>query len=106
MSEAARAESGGRLHQVFPILDWLPSYRRSWLGGDVLDLELTYDLDVAAAEALLQLANRLDAAGVSLALARVHGPVVDMLERAGVVDAVGRERVGGRVEDVVRKLEP
>lgn len=84
MSEAARAESGGRLHRVFPILDWLPSYRRSWLGGDVLDLELTYDLD----------------------LARVHGPVVDMLERAGVVDAVGRERVGGRVEDVVRKLEP
>ena len=106
MSEAARAEPGGRFHRVFPILDWLPSYRRSWLGGDVLDLELTYDLDVAAPEALLQLANRLDAAGVSLALARVHGPVVDMLERAGVVDAVGRERVGGRVEDVVRKLEP
>lgn len=72
----------------------------------VLDLELTYDLDVPSAEALLQLANRLDAAGIPLAFARVQEPVVDMLERTGVIEVVGRERIGGRVEDVVRRLEP
>ena len=71
----------------------------------VLDLELTYQLDVPAAEALLLLAQRLAEAGIPLALARVHGPVVDMLEKTGVVEAVGRERVGGRVEDAVRALE-
>ncbi len=31
--------------------------------------------------------------------------VVEMLEKTGVVEAVGRERVGGRVEDAVRALE-
>ena len=71
----------------------------------VLDLELTYQLDVPAAEALLLLARRLAEAGIPLALARVHGPVVEMLEKIGVVEAVGRERVGGRVEDAVRALE-
>lgn len=71
----------------------------------VIDLELTYQLDVPAAEALLLLAQRLVEASIPLALARVHEPVVDMLEKTGVVEAVGRERVGGRVEDAVRALE-
>jgi high affinity sulfate transporter 1 len=71
----------------------------------VVDLELTQDLDVPAAEALLLLATRLADAGIPLALARVHGPAAEMLERAGVVQAVGRDRIGGRVEDAVRALE-
>jgi MFS superfamily sulfate permease-like transporter len=71
----------------------------------VLDLEMTYDLDVPAAEALLMLANRLADAGVPLALARVHGSVLGLLEKTGVVAAVGSDRVGGRVQDAVRALE-
>jgi len=71
----------------------------------VVDLELTQDLDVPAAEALLLLATRLADAGIPLALARVHRSAAEMLERAGVVEAVGRDRVGGRVEDAVRALE-
>jgi sulfate permease, SulP family len=71
----------------------------------VLDLELSDDLDVSAAEALLLLSRRLTDAGIPLALARVHRPVIEMLERTGVVEAVGRERVGGRVEDAVYALE-
>lgn len=73
--------------------------------GVVLDLELTSDLDVPAAEALGLLASRLAEAGIPLALARIHGSAIDLLERTGVVEAVGRERVGGRVEDAVRALE-
>ncbi len=71
----------------------------------VLDLELTYDLDVPAADALRLLSRRLAEAGIPLALARVHGPVIDMLQKTGVVETVGRERVGTRVEDAVRALE-
>jgi SulP family sulfate permease len=71
----------------------------------VLDLELTNDLDVPGAEALLQLANRLDAAGIMLGLARVHRPVLALLERTGVVEAIGSGNIGVRVEDVVRTLE-
>jgi SulP family sulfate permease len=71
----------------------------------VLDLELTQDLDVPAAEALLLLATRLADAGIPLALARVHGPAAEMLERTGVVQAIGHDRIGGRVEDAVRALE-
>jgi len=71
----------------------------------VLDLELTSELDVPAAEALGLLASRLAEAGIPIALARIHGPAVDLLERTGVVEAIGRERVGGRVEDAVRALE-
>ena len=71
----------------------------------VLDLEMTYDLDVPAAEALLMLATRLADAGIPLALARVHGSVLGLLERTGVVAAVGSDRVGGRVQDAVRALE-
>jgi high affinity sulfate transporter 1 len=70
----------------------------------VLDLELTQDLDVPAAQALLLLATRLADAGIPLALARVHGRAAEMLERTGVVEAVGRDRIGGRVEDTVRAL--
>lgn len=57
-------------------------------------------------EALGQLAGRLAEAGIPLALARIHGPAIDLLEKTGVVDAIGRERVGGRVEDAVRAFEP
>lgn len=62
-------------------------------------------LDVPAAEALLLLATRLADAGIPLALARVHGPVAEMLERTRVVQAMGHDRIGGRVEDAVRALE-
>jgi sulfate permease, SulP family len=71
----------------------------------VVDLELSGDLDVPAAEALGQLAGRLAEAGIALGLARVNGTTIDLLEKTGVVDAVGRERVGGRVEDAVRAFE-
>jgi high affinity sulfate transporter 1 len=71
----------------------------------VVDLELTQDLDVPGAEALLLLATRLADAGIPLALARVHRPAAEMLERTGVVEAVGRDRIGRRVEDTVRGLE-
>ena len=74
--------------------------------GVVLDLEATNDPDVPSGEALIRLASRLQAAGIPLALARVHEPVIELFERVGVVDAIGEELVtGDRVEDTVERLE-
>lgn len=74
--------------------------------GVVLDLEATNDPDVPSGEALLRLASRLQSAGIPLALARVHEPVIELFDRVGVVDAIGREFVSGdRVEDTVERLE-
>jgi MFS superfamily sulfate permease-like transporter len=61
----------------------------------VLDPELTDDLDVPGAEALLMLSSRLADAGIALGLARAHGPVLELLERTAFVDAIGSDHVGG-----------
>ena len=71
----------------------------------VLDLESTNDIDVPACDALTALAERLHGSGIRLALARVHPTVLDLLERTGVGDAVGRDLVFGRVEDAVEAFE-
>jgi len=49
--------------------------------------------------------SRRPDAGIPLALARVHGPAAEMLERTGVVQAIWHDGMGGRVEDAVRALE-
>ena len=67
----------------------------------VLDLESTDELDVPSADALRRLADRLDDAGIRLALARVHPEALEMLGRAGVIDAIGADQVYDRVEDAV-----
>jgi high affinity sulfate transporter 1 len=71
----------------------------------VLDLESTDDLDVPSTDALRQLVHSFDATGTKLALARVHPEALDMLERTGVIDAIGAERVYERVDDAVKALE-
>ena len=71
----------------------------------VLDLESTNDIDVPSCDALTTLATRLRGAGIRLALARIHPPVLELLERTGAADAVGRELIFGRVEDAVQALE-
>ncbi|RYZ36582.1 MAG: sulfate permease [Myxococcaceae bacterium] len=59
----------------------------------LLDLELTDDLDVPAADMLVGLHEDLSHRGITLALARVHRPTWRMLEHTGVLEKVGREHV-------------
>jgi MFS superfamily sulfate permease-like transporter len=68
----------------------------------VLDLESTDALDVPACDALSRLAKSLADASFELALARVRPGAQVMLDRSGVVDAIGAERVFTRVEEAVR----
>ena len=57
----------------------------------VLDLEATTQLDTTSADMMRHLADELAERGVQLYLARVLHRVVDVLERSGFVDVVGRE---------------
>ncbi|RKG84856.1 SulP family inorganic anion transporter [Corallococcus terminator] len=59
----------------------------------LLDLELTDDLDVPAADMLAGLHEDLSHRGITLALARVHRPTWRMLERTGVLAKVGPEHI-------------
>jgi MFS superfamily sulfate permease-like transporter len=65
----------------------------------LLDLSLTTDVDVPAVEAIEDLARRLTSEGTSVWLSNVHPSVLDLLERAGALDLVGRDRVYPRIAD-------
>lgn len=67
----------------------------------LVDLEMTNALDVPSADMLSELQIDLGAAGVELLLARVHPPVRDMLDRCGLTEKIGAERIVDRVLDGV-----
>jgi MFS superfamily sulfate permease-like transporter len=62
----------------------------------LLDLELTYELDVPSADMLKELHDDLRAAGVELLLAHVRPPVRDLLDRNDVIAKIGAEHIFGR----------
>jgi high affinity sulfate transporter 1 len=57
----------------------------------LLDLEMTFELDVPSADALAELKKDLERADVALLVTRVHGEVRDMLDHSGVTDKIGAE---------------
>jgi SulP family sulfate permease len=61
-------------------------------------------IDAGAAETLQSLTEKLQAAGVELHLAEIKGPVMDRLERAHLVDMIGRERIHLSTHDAMRSL--
>jgi sulfate permease, SulP family len=65
----------------------------------LLDLSLTPELDVPAAEALESLHRRLAADGIELWLCYVRPAAGELLERAGALAIIGPDRVHPRVVD-------
>lgn len=65
----------------------------------LLDLSLTPELDVPAADGIGELGTRLAAAGIELWLGDVRPVARDMLERAGVVALLGEARIYPRTVD-------
>jgi SulP family sulfate permease len=59
----------------------------------LLDIGLTPEVDVPVVEALDDLHARLGAAGIELWLSRVQPPVRALLDRAGVLEHIGVERI-------------
>jgi len=72
----------------------------------VVDAEAVHLTDTDGADILMQVEDELQAQGTALALARVHPPVLALWKRAGVIDAVGEDRVFDTVRDAVRALSP
>jgi predicted hotdog family 3-hydroxylacyl-ACP dehydratase len=67
----------------------------------LLDLSLTPEVDVPVVEALEDLHQRLTADGMELWLAYVRPDAKELLERAGVLAAIGDARIHARVVDAI-----
>jgi sulfate permease, SulP family len=72
--------------------------------GAVLDAESIHLTDTDGADILIQVAEELHAQGVTLVLARVHPPVLALWRRAGVISAIGDDRVYETIGDAVKSL--
>jgi MFS superfamily sulfate permease-like transporter len=59
----------------------------------LLNCEANVDADSTAAAAMDSLITALQQRGVVVALARVHVELADLLERAGILDLVGRDQI-------------
>ncbi len=59
----------------------------------LIDAEGITDLDTSAADILAELWSELASTGVELLMARVHGPVRDMLYRSGLEESIGPDRI-------------
>ena len=70
----------------------------------VVDMEAVTDVDSTATESLLELVAEVHRRDVGFAVARLRQPVADYLDRAGVLDLVGRDRVYLQVDDAVAAL--
>jgi SulP family sulfate permease len=57
----------------------------------VLNVEANIEIDITAADGLRELARELGDRGIHLGLARVKNDVYQPLERAGVIDAIGKD---------------
>ena len=67
----------------------------------LLDLEMTFELDVPSADALADLKEELERSNVALMVARVHGDVRDMLDQSGVTEKIGIENIYHYIMDGV-----
>ena len=67
----------------------------------VIDADAVHLTDTDGADVLIQLASELRSRGASLALARVHPPVLALWRRAGLMQVIGDDAVFETVRDAV-----
>jgi len=67
----------------------------------VIDAEGISDIDTTATQQLGELLDHLDAVGIEVSWARVRRPVLDMLERSGLIDRIGTDHIFLEVDDAV-----
>lgn len=72
----------------------------------VIDAEGVSDIDTTAIEQLGELLDDLAAAEIDVALARVRKPVRDMLDRSGLLERIGTDRIFLEVDDAVAAMRP
>lgn len=74
----------------------------SELNGLVLSMEGVDFMDIEGADALKKVANNGRALGIDLHLARVKDRVLDILQRDGVVDVIGADRIHPDIDEAVK----
>jgi MFS superfamily sulfate permease-like transporter len=72
--------------------------------GIVLDMEGTNIIDLEGSDALHEVLKELRAIGIELHLARTKDEIEDRLERHGVLETLGRERLFDYVHEAVEAL--
>ena len=66
-----------------------------------IDAEGMSDIDTTAVQQLGELLDELDAPDIAVSMARVRQPVLDMLDRSGLLDRIGEENIHLEVDDAV-----
>lgn len=74
-----------------------------WL---VLDASAMTQVDSTAAAMFEDLRGELAARGIRLGFAELHADVAGLLDRAGLIDALGREMIFDDLEDALRTFAP
>lgn len=92
------ANAGTVLSAVIRLAEEDPAIRRV-----ILSLEESFDLDTTALDELTEFDRQLSRHGISLAYARVHDHVRDLLARAGETDILSRCTYS--VDDAVHKFD-
>jgi SulP family sulfate permease len=72
----------------------------------IVDAEAVHLTDTDGADILIQVAGELQAHGIGLAVASVHPPVLELWERAGLLQAIGDHAVYESVGEAVRDSTP
>jgi SulP family sulfate permease len=67
----------------------------------LIDAEGMSDIDTTATQQLGELLDDLDAVGIDVSWARVRQPVIDMLERSGLMDRIGSDDIFLEADDAV-----
>jgi high affinity sulfate transporter 1 len=77
------------------VLDAVQDNERSGLpvNAVLLNCEANVDVDSTAVEALESLVQELQSRGIDVALARVHVELAELLDRAGILDLIGRDNI-------------
>ena len=66
-----------------------------------IDAEGMSDIDTTAVQQLGELLDELDTADIAVSMARVRQPVLDMLDRSGLLDRIGEQNIHLEVDDAV-----
>ena len=72
--------------------------------GFLLDAETMPCLDTTGAASLEQVRNELEEKGIVMAVAAARGPVRAMLDRTGLAERIGSDRMFPTVESAVEAL--
>ena len=72
----------------------------------MIDADAVHLTDTDGADILIQVARELRSRGASLALARVHPPILALWRRAGLMDVIGDDAVFDTVRAAVDAVTP